>query len=196
MSTLRETEHLPSSTYSSVSIALHWLITFMIVGSMTSGTLLNYVDKATAAEIMMTHKPAGFTILMLSVIRLLWRLAHRAPPLPPSTPAWNVSVAHASHIALYALMVGVPLAGWVAASSRGGFSYFGLFDVPALPLPEGILQVGGATHAALVIGMLGLIAIHVAGALKHHFINRDSVLVRMLPKFGRSSATGVRANAK
>uniref|UniRef100_UPI0025DF97F5 cytochrome b n=1 Tax=uncultured Sphingomonas sp. TaxID=158754 RepID=UPI0025DF97F5 len=111
---------LPRDAYSNVSIALHWTIAAMMFGSVTSGVLSNHVDEATAAGIMTTHKPAGLTILALSLIRLGWRLAHRIPDLPASTPRWNALVARATHVALYALMVGVPFAGWVAASRRGG----------------------------------------------------------------------------
>lgn len=191
--TYQDAVSVPRGAYSSVSIALHWIIAFMIVGSMTSGILSNYVDEAAAAEIMTTHKPAGLTILALSLIRLGWRLAHPVPQLPPSTPGWNALIARASHAGLYLLMVGVPLAGWVAASRRGGFSYFGLFDVPALPVPESLAVAAADVHAALAIAMLGLVALHIAGALKHHSLNRDDVLLRMLPLPRRVSARRVRA---
>jgi cytochrome b561 len=182
MTTLVNTSAATSrSTYSRVSITLHWLIAFMIMGSMTSGILHKYVDEATAADLMKTHMPAGFTILLLSVLRVGWRVANGFPNLPMQTQRLDVRIARATHVALYLLMIGIPLAGWLAASGRGGFSYFGLFEIAPLPVSESVARVFADAHAALAMAMFALIALHIAGALKHHFIDRDDVLVRMLP---------------
>jgi cytochrome b561 len=181
---------VPRTTYSRISIAFHWLIAFMIVGSMISGIAHNYVDEATAAGLMRTHMPAGLTILVLSIARLGWRIAHGFPSLPGETHRLDAVVARATHAALYAFMVSIPLAGWLAASGRGGFSYFGLFQVAPLPVSKDVADLFADAHAALAIAMLVLLALHIAGALKHHFIDRDDVLARMIPMLKRRRAWG------
>ncbi|MCF8167290.1 MAG: cytochrome b, partial [Rhodoferax sp.] len=133
------------------------------------------------------HKWAGICILVLSVVRLLWRLKARPPALPQSIeqsmPVWQKQALHATHIGLYALFFAVPLLGW-AYSSAAGFPIvlFGVLPLPDLlaldkPLAESIklLHKGGA------LALAGLVLLHVAAALKHHWIDRDGLLQRMLP---------------
>jgi cytochrome b561 len=122
----------------------------------------------------------GMTILMLSAIRLVWRLTHQPPPDIPM-PAWQRRAAHVTHLVLYTLFFAVPLAGW-AYSSAAGFPIV-LFAV--LPLPDWVpvnrdlAEVLKALHHVLAYAMAALIAIHIAAALKHHLIDRDGLLARM-----------------
>lgn len=168
--------------YSSVSIALHWTIALLIVVNVTGALLAENVDRATAASIMTVHKSIGLTVLLLSLARLGWRLAHGFPPFPDSTPAWDRVFARATHVAFYVLIIAVPLAGWtmVSAGSRP-LEWFGLFDWPKLPVGRATGEVAHEAHEILALSTVGLVLLHVAGALKHHFIDRDHVLARMLP---------------
>lgn len=178
------------TTYSRVSIAFHWTIAALIAGSMTSGILHGYVDDATAARIMLIHKPAGITILALSFARVVWRLSERSPPPADVSYRWDRLLARFTHTMLYVLMLAVPLAGWAAASGHGALSYFGLFDVPSLPLTEAEASRAGDVHSFLALLMLGLMLLHIAGALKHHLVDKDDVLTRMAPMLKRRRANG------
>ena len=131
------------------------------------------------------HKWAGVTILTLSFVRLMWRLTHRPPALPAAIeqamPAWQRAAHRATHLGLYLLFFAVPLAGW-AYSSAAGFPIvpFGLFQLPDfVPVSEGLADFLKPVHKYAAYGLAGLVVLHVAGALKHHFIDRDALLMRM-----------------
>lgn len=170
------------SGYSRVAIALHWTIAALIIGNAVGGILADRVDDATAGAIMSVHKPTGLTILALSLFRLGWRLSHGFPRLPDSTPWWDAVFARATHITFYFLMIAVPLAGWMMVSGGSRpLEYFGLFDVPKLPVSKATAGLAHDAHTILAFTTIGLVVLHAAGALKHHLIDRDDVLHRMLP---------------
>ena len=134
------------------------------------------------------HKWAGVTILLLSALRLMWRLTHPAPPLPGSLPAWQKTASHASHAALYALFFAVPLIGW-AYSSAAGFPivWFGVLALPDwVPKDRALAEAIKPFHAYAAYTLAAIIGVHVLAALKHRFIDHDSVLARMLPLSFRS----------
>lgn len=139
------------------------------------------------------HKSLGAAIFALALLRIAWRVGQPGhPPLPVSIPAWQRRAARCSHLALYVLMLAIPLSGWLMASAsplndvdavpfRIPNTVFGLFDLPD-PFPEGSEQletVFRRAHGALALGMALLVALHVAAALKHHLVDGDSVLRRM-----------------
>lgn len=170
------------SGYSTVAITLHWTIAILIVGNIVGALLAEQVDRATAGAIMATHKSIGLTVLMLSLVRLLWRVTHPFPPFPDTTPRWDAVVARATHVAFYGLMIAVPLAGWVMVSGGSRpLDWFGLFAWPKLPVSEALAGRAHDAHGLLAFATLGLAVLHAAGALKHHFFDRDDVLARMLP---------------
>ena len=131
------------------------------------------------------HKWAGVTVLTLSFLRLLWRLIQRPPALPAAIeqamPVWHRLAHHATHLALYALFFAVPLAGW-AYSSAAGFPIapFGLFQLPDwVPVSEALAEFLKPVHKLAAYGLAAFAVLHVAGALKHHFVDRDGLLRRM-----------------
>jgi cytochrome b561 len=192
------------SRYSRVAIFLHWTIGLAIIGMVPLGWWMsdNVSDPSKAAlvfRLFQLHKSIGLTILVLSVLRLLWRLTHRFPPLPDHMPGWEKAAARVSHILLYVVMLVMPITGWIYVSAGWNSSmnmpfqvptlWFGLFQWPHLP---GLAEASDATraaaasnamavHSALAWGAVALVALHFAAALKHHFYDRDSVLVGMLP---------------
>lgn len=165
------------------SIALHWLLALMILGSLAVGLYMTGLPLSpTRLKLVNWHKWAGVTILALSAVRLLWRLAHRPPPAAPM-PAWQRRAAHGAHAVLYALFFAVPLAGW-AYSSATGFPVV-LFGV--LPLPDfvgadrALSETLKPLHQWLAYVLAAVVALHVAAALKHHFVDGDGLLWRMMP---------------
>ncbi len=172
--------------YTGVAIALHWLLALMIVGAFGVGLYMTSLPfSPTRLKLYNWHKWAGVLILTLSAVRLLWRLTHR-PPADLPMPAWQRAAAHGAHLALYALFFALPLVGW-AYSSAAGFPIV-LFGV--LPLPDFVAvdrELAEALkpwHGRLAWALSAVVLLHVAGALKHQFIDKDGLLNRMRPGRG------------
>jgi cytochrome b561 len=129
------------------------------------------------------HKSYGMTILGLAVVRLLWRAANRTPELPDTLKGWERVVATVTHWGLYLLLFALPLSGWIMSSARGfPVSWFGRFQFPDLVAKNPALyDVMLRTHHMLVLVLGAVVLLHVAAALKHHFMLKDDVLKRMLP---------------
>lgn len=166
--------------YHGVAIAFHWTIALLIIANLAIGLLHESLLKGT----MGLHKSIGLTVLILTFGRVAWRLAHRPPPLPGNIAPLERGAAHAVHWALYALMLAMPLTGWAMVSGgpvRRPLNWFGLFDVPYLPVGPATSDSAGETHELLAWLMIALVVIHVAAALRHRFILKDQVLARMLP---------------
>ncbi|WP_448579590.1 cytochrome b [Thermaurantiacus sp.] len=179
--------------YSRLAIALHWVIALMILGNLVGGLVAHEMleaatgaDRAQGLRLMELHKSAGLTILGLSLVRLATRLLAGVPALPVHMTATERALARIVHGGFYVLMLALPLAGWVmvsASPSAAPLSWFGLVSWPLLPVPvsAGLGEAAAEAHELLALGMLALLALHVAGALKHHVLDRDEVLARMLP---------------
>ena len=174
--------------YGSVAKTLHWLIALaiialLVVGKYMHGLPNNDPDKFALYQL---HKSFGISVLALSVVRVLWRLTNKVPPMPAAMPGWQKWAAHAGHLGLYALMIAIPLSGWamVSASTLGiPTMLFGAVELPNLPIAPDreTHELFEETHELLGNLMILLLIGHVLAALKHHFIDRDTVLRRMLP---------------
>lgn len=169
--------------YDAVAMALHWLLALAIVGAFGVGLYMADLPfSMTRLKLYNWHKWAGVTILALSALRLLWRLANK-PPADLPMPAWQVKAAHWTHGLLYALFFAVPLAGW-AYSSAAGFPivWFGVLPLPDfVPVDKALAETMKEAHKLLAYGLAVLVLAHVAAALKHHFVDRDGLLLRILP---------------
>ena len=172
-----------SARYTRTAIALHWLLALMIVGSFIVGSyMVDLPFSVQRLKLYNWHKWAGVLILTLSALRLLWRLTHR-PPADLPMPTWQRRAAHAAHLALYALFFAVPLMGW-AYSSAAGFPIvlFGVLPLPDfVPVDRELAEALKPWHGWLARLLAAVVLLHVAGALKHHFIDRDGLLRRMWP---------------
>jgi cytochrome b561 len=169
-----------------VTVALHWATVLAIIGLGIVGTQMDDLPTSLfKVKVYALHKSVGLTVLGLTVLRLAWRLYAGAPALVPM-PRWQRFAAHGSHVALYGLLLAMPLSGWLlhSASSSAGYAlrWFGLFKVPALVAYDPALKAAALeVHEALFKLILVVATIHVAAALKHHFVDRDPTLRRMLP---------------
>ena len=174
--------------YSTGAMAFHWLIAGLVIWNwLLAKSAESAASREEAIAIFADHKAIGITILVLSVLRLLWRFTHRPPPLPVDYPTWEKGLAHLTHILFYVLLIGLPLGGWLANSLAGReVDMFGLFVIPAIPVAvnEGAAETVFGLHKLGAFMMLILFALHVLGALKHTILEKDGNLFRMLP-FGR-----------
>lgn len=163
----------------------HWLIVLGILVQGTIGLVMVELPKRpNVIPVYNLHKSIGLTILALVVLRLAWRLFDRRPPELPM-PGWQRLVSRTAHVLLYALLFAVPLSGWLfdSASSLRPLFWWGLLRMPSLTGgPDSqIKQFAGELHEVLFWSLVAVAALHAAGALKHHFIDRDDTLRRMLP---------------
>ncbi len=174
----------PASRYTRVAMALHWLLALLITASFAFGLYMVDLPFSPARVKQYNwHKWAGITILILSALRLLWRLTHRPPTLDPTTPGWQVKASGAAHALLYLLFFAAPLAGW-AYSSAAGFPvvYLGLFALPDFVSPSAELAPQlKLLHRALTYTLAGVVTVHVLAALMHHWMDKDRLLHRMNP---------------
>ena len=167
--------------YTRTAVVLHWLLAVAILVALAVGWRV--ADLPTSPQklrLVNWHKWGGIVILALSLLRLAWRATHRPPPAPPMPP-WQARAASLTHAALYVLFVAVPLAGW-SFSAAAGFPVV-LFGIWPLPDPVGrdraLADLLRALHAGLAWTLALLVVLHVAGALKHHVVDRDGLLARM-----------------
>lgn len=181
---------MPKTRYSWGAMLLHWAIAIAVIVNWRIAEAAEHAPKAEAGAIMANHMALGITILVLTLLRLAWRLVHPGPQFASTLKPWERATARGLHITFYVLLIGMPLGGWIAMSSLGkNIPIWSLFEVPALPV--GVDLARGETifegHAALGTVLLVLVALHVLGALKHQFFDKDGNLWRMLP-FGTPKA--------
>lgn len=173
------------SKYSKVAVALHWTIAALIVTNFVLINMAEGLKGPARATYMIPHMGVGITILLLSLLRLFWRVGHKPPPLPEAIPGWQRSAGRFTHALFYFLIIAVPLTGWlmVSASPKStGVPYFGLFDI-TLPTgkSEAIAGFGHEGHEILTKPLFFLILLHLLAALKHQFADRLPFLQRMWP---------------
>ena len=182
--------------YTGTAVLLHWLIAAGIVANVALAWIWPHLADAGVRPAIDTHKSIGITILGLAIMRLLWRFTHRPPPLHPGMPDWERNSAHTVHWLLYAAIIAMPLTGWIMDSAwkdaaTHPMRLFGVipwFRIGAIMhLAPGardhVHDLFGAAHSWLSYGIYGLFVLHVGGALKHQWLDRQPELQRMW--FGR-----------
>ena len=179
-----------STHYTATAKFFHWLMTVLLFGLLALGFYMSELPfSPQKLQFYSWHKWAGVTAFLLVCLRLLWRLKNPPPPLPESMPKVMQSAAHAGHFALYVLMFAMPLSGWLMSSAKGFQTvYFGVLPIPDLiDKNKELGQLLGEVHETLAWLLIVLVAGHIAAALKHHFIDKDDVLIRMSPNHGKRS---------
>ena len=190
----------PPIRYSFVARLLHALLGVALVSVFAMGVYMADLPfSPERLKLYNWHKWAGFSVFTLSFLRLLWRLMRRPPALPKAIvqamPAWQHFASEATHVGLYVMFFGVPLAGW-AYTSAAGFPLvpFGLFPLPdVVPVNETLADVFKLVHKFSAFALAALVGLHVAGALKHQFMDRDGLLGRM--GFGSASGSSPKSHA-
>jgi cytochrome b561 len=176
--------HTSPAAYTRTAIGLHWLVALLIFATFPLGLYMS--DLAVSPlklRLYSYHKWIGVTIFLLAVLRLSWRFTHRPPALPDTMPNWEKLAATGMHWLLYALLFVVPLSGWLMSSAKGFQTvWFGVLPLPDLIGKDKALgELLTELHESFNFLMMALVLVHAGAALKHHFIDRDDVLARMLP---------------
>jgi len=176
--------------YATRAVLVHWLIAALVLSALPLGFYMSGLPLSPyKLQLISYHKWLGVTVLLLFLPRLLFRLTKPVPVPVGSAPSWQRKVAAVTHGLLYALMFAVPLTGWLMSSAKG----FPVVYLGVLPLPDlvGKDQALGdffkSAHEVLTLGLLTLVGLHIAAALKHHVIDCDETLVRMVPVLKRSN---------
>lgn len=170
--------------YTGVAIALHWLLVVLILAQIAFGWYLQEIPRNTPPRTIYVnfHKSTGLTIGLIILFRLYWRFTHTPPPLPASMPLWERVAARVNHYALYACMLIMPLAGYIASNfSKFGVKYFNVFLLPPWGLDDkNVYAFFNTTHVVTSYVLVALIVLHVLAALRHLFL-RDGIFSRMWP---------------
>jgi cytochrome b561 len=170
--------------YTKVAMTLHWIIAILVIANIGIAELTEDLSREARGPYMDVHKAFGITVLVLTLARIAWRLGHKPPPMPASMPAWQTATARITHFAFYLLLFALPLSGWLWMSTYPApVSYFGLFEVPVLPVAgqEALGETLHEGHEVMGKAMLALVVLHILGAFKHLLVDKDGVFGRMLP---------------
>jgi cytochrome b561 len=172
--------------YGATAQVLHWIVAALIVTQyVLARTAAHLPLGARKLALLAEHKSFGMTVFLLAVLRLAWRLKHPPPPLPTDMHRVERLLARVTHVSFYVLLFAMPLSGWLMSSAKNySVSWFGAFTWPNLIAPnEAAFGFFKALHHLLSDALFAIASLHVLAAFKHHFWNKDDVLVRMLPDF-------------
>jgi cytochrome b561 len=188
------TPRVPAARYTGVAIALHWIVAVLILANVVLGFIADDIPDEYVRSVIDLHKSFGITVLGLVLLRILWRLAHRPPPMPASYSPLERFAAHGAHGLLYLVILALPVTGWMHDSAWKGaashpMSLYGLVPWPRIGWIESIEPARKEqlhdlffkAHAYAGYVLYALLALHILGALKHQFWDREPELQRMLP---------------
>ena len=178
--------------YTRTAVVLHWLVAILVLVNVGLGLSADYLPDDVVRPVIDTHKSIGITVLGLVLLRVLWRFVHPAPPMPLDYARWERVAAHATHAALYGVVLALPLSGWMHDSAWKdaaihpmklfaliGFPRIGFIESLEPAAKEHLHEVFGALHAWFGYALYGLLALHIAGALKHQWLDGERELQRM-----------------
>lgn len=171
------------NTYSSTSKFLHWTIAILVIGMLFT-FFKGYLSKESLSAVFMIHKSVGLIILLLASLRILIILHRGRPPLPASMPRWEYYLSRFIQNSFYILLILMPLSGWIMSVAKNRApQFFNLFTVPfpGIPQSDSLAAFMAEIHELLAWLLLCFLCVHIAGALKHHYIDKDEILKRMLP---------------
>jgi cytochrome b561 len=173
--------------YNRVAITLHWLMALLLVAGFSLGLyMVSLKFSPQKLTLYSYHKWIGVTIFSLALLRVIWRMTHRPPPLPAAMPIWQVAASNATHTLLYVLLLIAPLSGWLYSSSAGVPTV--PFGIAALQLPDlvdkdrELASTLKFVHMTLTYSFAALVGLHVAAVVKHTLIDKDGIIWRMIPR--------------
>jgi cytochrome b561 len=181
----------PPGGYTPTAIALHWILAALIIFNLGFGLYtVGLPLSPQKLKFFSWHKWVGVTVFILSAARILWRMTHAVPALPDTMKPWEKRLATASHTLLYVLFFAAPLTGWLFSSAAGFQTvYLGVLPIPDLLAKNpDLAEVLKVMHHWINYTLAALIVVHAGAALKHHLVDRDDVLKRMLPFLRPGSA--------
>jgi len=173
---------METDRYTRTAVSLHWIIAALIIANIFLGFFHESFGKAANVPLITLHKSFGFTVLVLSVARLAWRLTHRPPRADAVLKRWEATLAALTQWVFYGLMIALPVTGWILSSGNGrATNWFWLFKIPALDVTKATGKEFAEYHEYLGWSMLVLLLLHVAGAMSHQLQGHRQVLGRMAP---------------
>jgi cytochrome b561 len=169
---------------------LHWIVALLVLAQLALGwAAVSWRLSPLKLDLFVWHKSTGLLIFGLMVVRAAWRLANPPPALPDAIPAWEKRAAHVGHFLLYAILIAMPISGWIVNSAANiPFRIFWRVPLPDIVAPDKALaDLAARVHLILFLGLSALLSLHIAAALRHHLVRRNAILTRMLP-FGPSGS--------
>lgn len=169
--------------YSTGSKCLHWIIAVLVLLMLSFGFFLSDLPKSYQPSAYMIHKSIGLTILLLMVCRLFWIVHTGKPDLPYGVPKWERVLSNIVQLSLYVFLIAMPFSGWIMSVAAERIPvYFGLFEMPlfGIPVSKHLSDLTATVHTTIAYVLISLIGLHILGALKHQFIDKDKVMRRML----------------
>lgn len=188
-------EHLLTPRYTNVAIALHWIVAVLMIANLVGGLLVDKLPDDWIRPVIDVHKSIGVTVIFFILMRILWRVGHKPPPFSAGMKLWERMAAHIVHYGLYAFMLWMPITGWLhdsawKAADEIPLKWFGLFEFPRagfiMSLPpeqkEHLHDLFGKMHGIAGYVLFWLVILHIAGALKHQFVDKEAEFRRMWPR--------------
>lgn len=173
-----------TTRYGSVAKFFHWIVALAVIALLIVGFLMGGIhDKALKMQVVNLHKLIGVAVLLLMLCRLGWRLVNVQPGYPTSTPAWERKAARGVHDLLYLALILMPLSGWIMSTAAGKAPHLGawLLTLPGISQSKTLAHFCNNAHSVLAWIIITAVSVHLLAALKHHFIDKNNVLIRMLP---------------
>jgi cytochrome b561 len=173
-----------TTSYGAITKLLHWTVAILVIALLTVGFLMGDIsDKTLKMQVYNLHKLLGLGILLLMLSRLIWRLINIQPGYAATIPSWEKRAARAVHDVLYLCLIVMPLSGWIMSTATAHAPHIGswVLNAPGMVGNQLAGHYAANLHRALAWGIPAFVLLHIVAALKHHFLDKNNVLLRMLP---------------
>ncbi len=173
-----------TATYGAISKFLHWIVALLVVGLLIVGFVMGDIgDKHIRMQVYNIHKLLGLGVLLLMLLRVMWRIINIQPKYPATVPNWEQRAARAVHDVIYLCLIAMPLSGWIMSTASGHAPHIAgwTMNAPGLAESKELGYLGAKLHFWLAWAIPGVVLLHIAAAFKHHWYYKNEVLLRMLP---------------
>ena len=172
------------TSYGSVAKFFHWTVSVLVITLLIIGTIMIGLDNSpTKGNMFQIHKLTGILVLSFMVLRTLWTLNNPKPELPPGTKPWEKFAERLVHYSFYFLLIAMPFSGWIMSTAAGYNPHIGSLEFPLIGIPKSksLAHLAEDIHYWVAWTIAAILIMHVAAALKHHFVDKDNILTRMMP---------------